>query len=154
MRNPLPLAVVAFSLLVAFAWAEVEDVPLAKLPAPVVAAVEKRFPKAKLEEATREVDGKRYEVTLKAGGRVYDVTVLESGTIERIHKEVTVAELPKPAKGALEKAYPKGALKSLIEVTRVVDGKDVDDGYRAILEVPGGRPIEVRIERDGTISKR
>jgi hypothetical protein len=155
MRNRLLIAGIGLCCVaVGIARCEVQDVPIAKLPAAVVKAVRDRYATAHLEEATREVGTPRYEVTLKADGRVYDVTVTESGAIERIDKEATAAELPKPVKAALDKAYPKAAIKSLLEVTRIAAGRDVDDGYRAYLEVSGERPVLVRIERDGTLTKQ
>ena len=127
--------------------------PLAKLPAAVLRTIRERYPQAMLAEATRDTATAMYEVTLKSDGRVYDVTLAVGGAIQRIDKEVTAAELPKPVKAALDKAYPKAAIKSLLEVTRFAAGREVDDGYRAYLDVPGDRPIRVRIDRDGKLTK-
>jgi hypothetical protein len=154
MRNSLLLTATSLCFLVGNVRSEVEDAPIKKLPAAVVKALRERFPNAQLDEATREVGGPRYEVTLKSDGRVYDVTLSGGGPIERIDKEVTAAELPAAVKAALDKAYPKAALKSLLEVTRIVAGTDADDGFRAYLDVPGDRPVLVRIERDGTLLKQ
>jgi hypothetical protein len=149
MRTSLLLAVLGFCFAV-----EVEDVPVQRLPAAVVTTIRERFPKALLAEATRDVRTAFYEVTLKSDGRVYDVTLAAGGALERIAKEVTIAELPKSVKAALDKAYPKAKIKSLIEVTKIVDRRDERDGYRAYLDVPGERPVLVRIERDGNLTKR
>jgi Putative beta-lactamase-inhibitor-like, PepSY-like len=148
MRTFLLLVVLGRSIAV-----DVEDLPVKKLPAAVVRTIRERYPKAMFAEATRDTATAKYEVTLKSDGRVYDVTVAVGGALERIDKEVTAAELPKAVKAALDMAYPNATTKSLLEVTRIVDGKDVDDGYRAYLDVPGDRPILVRIERDGKLTK-
>jgi hypothetical protein len=153
MRNRLVLAVVVSAFFIAVARPEVEDVPISKLPASVVNTIRTRFPKATLDEATHDAGTARYSVILKSDGRVYDVWLTADGPIELVEKEITAAELPKPAKAALDKAHPKAAIKSLTEVTRIAQGRDVDGGYHAYLDVPGDRPILVRIDRDGNLTK-
>ena len=154
MRNPLLLSAVVLCLFAPDARSEVEDVPVAKLPAAVLRTIRERYPKAMLVEATRDPATAIYEVTLKSDGRVYDVTLAVGGALDRIDKEVTAADLPNAVKAALDKAYPKAKIKSLLEVTRIVQGRDVEDGYRAYLDVPGDRPVLVRIERDGKSTKQ
>src|SRR4051812_25759329 len=80
----------------AAAGADEETIPVDKLPAAVLKAAKAKFPKAKIEEAAKEVeDGATiYEVSLKVEGQAIDLALKPDGTIVEIEKEVAAATLP------------------------------------------------------------
>jgi uncharacterized membrane protein YkoI len=82
MRS-LALTALTTLILAAPSRADEEKVPLDKVPQTVREAAKKRFPKAEMKEASKEVaDGKTtYEITFKENGKNIDVTLTPEGTI-------------------------------------------------------------------------
>jgi hypothetical protein len=118
------LALCGFSLLVGAARAGEEEVPVDKLPAAVKKAIKAKFPKAEIEEATREVeDGTTtYEVKLEVNERSIDVALKANGTILEVEKEIPFGKLPKAVKKALAARYPRAKIQKVEEVTKGKDG--------------------------------
>jgi hypothetical protein len=146
----LAVAVIAIA-----ARADEEKVPLDKLPAPVTAAVKKRFPKAELVGASKESeDGKtHYEVTVKDGGKKIDVTLTPEGVITLLEKEIGVEALPKPVAEAMKAKYPKATVKVAEEIIGVKDGKETLMYYEVQLVTAEMKTIEVEFAPDGKIKK-
>ncbi len=145
MRH-LAMAVVASIVLAAPARADdgEEKVPLDKVPKAVLEKVKKRFPKAEVKEASKEVaDGKTvYEVTLKQDGKNIDVTLTPEGEITTIEKEIAFKDLPKAVAETFEKKYPKATYTIVEEVIKVKDGKETLEYYEALSD--HGRQEDVR----------
>lgn len=114
------LALYAMSLTgLARAADDEQEIPLDKVPKPVLAAVRKKFPDAKLESAARETeDGDTfYEVFIRHKGHEIYIVCEPEGKIVEIDRQITVKELPKPVAQALKSRFPKAAISSVEEVT-------------------------------------
>jgi len=150
------MAVVATMMLLGWfvgVRADEEKVPLDKLPKAVTEAVKKRFPKAELLEASKEVVDKKteYEVTIKNEGQKIDVTLTPEGVLLTLEKEITAKQLPMPVSKALKKSYPKAVYKIVEEVIKVKDGKETLAYYEVLLVTADKKSVEVQIEPTGKI---
>jgi uncharacterized membrane protein YkoI len=137
------------------ARADEEKVPLDKVPAAVSAAVKKRFPKAEVLQASKEVeDGKTmYEVTVKDAGRKMDVSLTADGKLASIEKEITAKELPRKVAAALAAKYPGAKYETLEEVIHVKDGAETLAYYEALVTTADKKKVEVEVTADGEIKK-
>lgn len=108
----------------AAAWADEESIPVDKLPEAVLKATKAKFPKAKIEEAAKEVeDGETiYEVSLKVEGHSIDMALKPDGTIVEIEKEVAADTLPEAVKTTLAAKYPNAKIKKAEEITKGENG--------------------------------
>ena len=106
------------------ARADEEKVSVDKLPAAVKTALKRKFPKAEIEKATKEVeDGTTvYEVELEIKDRLVDVSLKADGTILEIEREVLADELPEAVRKKLAARYPKAKIEKAEEVTKGEDG--------------------------------
>ena len=147
------VAVAANVAMLSGVWADEEKIPLDKLPKAVVEAVKKRFPKAEMKEASKEVeDGKTtYEVTVVDDKQNIDVTLTPEGALVSIEKEIAVKDLPKVIADAVMAKYPKGKMTKAEEVIKVKDGKETLEYYEVILTDGDKKDIEVQIFPDGKI---
>ena len=138
---------------VSVASAKEERVELRDVPRPVMEAVTKRFPEAKVSGAGKEEgdDGQIvFEVQLTDKSQKVDMSVSPDGTIREIEKQVKQADLPKAVQRTLTDKYPKSQLKLAEMVILVKDGKEVLDCYEVKLEADK-KTTEVKIATDGTI---
>lgn len=138
--------------LVAIATARADEEPVAidKLPKAVVAAVEKRFPKVMMTEASKETVGDKvvFEVSLKKDGKNIDVTLTEAGAITLIEQELAFKDLPKAVAKTFGEKYANAKYEIIESVTKVADGKETLEYYESTL-VSGGKKWEVEILPDG-----
>ncbi len=134
-------------VLTAPAGADEESIPVDKLPAAVLKATKAKFPKAKIEEASKEVeDGvTTYEVALKDGERDLEVTLKPDGTILEIEKEIAADSLPEAVKKAVAAKYPKAKIEEAEEITQGEDGP-------VLYEVDLGS-VELTLDATGKIVK-
>ena len=104
--------------------ADEEKIAFEKLPAAVKKTIKRKFPKAEIEGASKEVeDGTTtYEVELEIKDRSVDVALKADGTILEIEREVPVDELPKAVKKALAARYPKAKIEKVEEIVKGEDG--------------------------------
>src|SRR5260370_38926297 len=84
-----------FALVVA-SRADEEKVPLDKVPKAVMNAVKLKFPKAKIEEASKEVENGKtiYEIGIEQDDHDITVSLKDDGTIVEIEKESAEKDLP------------------------------------------------------------
>jgi len=138
MCHPTRHLLIALSLhvLLLSAWAlaaegKEDEIPLDKVPKPVVAAVKKKFPEAKLQGAAKQTDDDHtfYEVLIKHKGHEIYVVCEPEGKIVEIDREITLKDLPKPVSEALKKQFPKATIVSIEEVT-----EDDEITYAVILK--------------------
>ena len=152
MRS-LAMTTVALFVLVATVRADdgEEKVPLDKVPKAVLETVKKRFPKAEVKEASKEVtDGKTfYEVTLKQDDKNIDATLTPEGEITTIEKEIAFKDLPKAVAETFEKKYPKAKYTIVEEVIKVKDGKETLEYYEALLVTADKKTFEAEVLPDG-----
>jgi uncharacterized membrane protein YkoI len=131
--------------------ADEEKVPLDKVPKAVMDAVKKKFPDAKITEASKEKeDGKTiFEIAFTFKDSKYEVECEEDGTIIAIDKQIEAKELPKEVAKTLEEKYPKATYKVIEEVTK----KDKIAHYEVELVTADKKEIEVEIDPAGKILK-
>jgi hypothetical protein len=144
-------AVVGF---VGGARADEENVPLDKLPKPVVDGVKKRFPSAELKEASKEDENGKtvYEVTIKDQGHNIDVTLTPEGGLVSIERQIEAKDLPKAVTDTMDQKYPKATLKVIEEVVKVRDGKEKLEYYEFQLVTADKKKLEVTVTPDGKIN--
>ncbi len=130
------MVAIAICLLASFgrAWGadgKEEEIPLEKVPKPVLAAVKKKFPEAKLQGAAKQTEDDQlfYEVLIKHKGHEIYVVCEPEGKIVEIDREISIKDLPKPVSDALKKQYAKANVLSIEEVT-----EDDDITYAVILK--------------------
>jgi len=94
-----------------------------ELPAPVLEAFQKAYPKANIKGLNEEMkDGKTYfEIESKEGKMERDLLYLADGSVVEIEESVTVADLPAAVKGAVEAKYPKAKMAKAEKVTKGAD---------------------------------
>jgi hypothetical protein len=131
--------------------ADEQEVPLDKLPGPVMETAKRRFPKAQLLHAAKESNGGKteYEVTIKEKGKKIDLTLTAAGVLILIEKEIDRKDLPQAVLDTLEKKYPGAKYKTLEEVIRVKDGEETLDFYEAHLETADKKKVEAKVGPDG-----
>ncbi len=150
MKTFLGLLAVSVLAAVALVRADEEAVPLDKAPKAVIAAVKKRFPDAKMTEASKETI---YEVTVMEAGKKIDITLTEGGEITTLEKQIDAADLPKAVRDGIDAKYPKATYKVVEQVVRVKHGAETVDYYEALLETADKKTVEVEVAADGTIKK-
>lgn len=118
------VSVLGLAVVMMPARADEEKVSVDKLPAAVKKALKRKFPKAEIEKATKEVeDGNTvYEVELEIKDRSVDVSLKADGTILEIEREVPADELPEAVRKKLAASYPKAKIEKAEEVTKGEDG--------------------------------
>jgi Putative beta-lactamase-inhibitor-like, PepSY-like len=118
------VSVLGLAVVMMPARADEEKVSVDKLPAAIKKALMRKFPKAEIEKATKEVeDGNTvYEVELEIKDRSVDVSLKADGTILEIEREVPADELPKAVRKKLAARYPKAKIEKAEEVTKGEDG--------------------------------
>ena len=130
------------------ARADVEKVPLDKLPKVVAGAVEKMFPKAKVVSASKELADKKtvYEVTIKDGEQNVQVTVTPEGEITEVEKEIAEKDLPKEVRATLAEKYGKVTIEKAEEVTK---GKELT--YEVLLVTKDKKTLEIKFDPKGKV---
>ncbi len=128
--------------------ADEEKVPLKDLPKAVADAVKKKFPKAKVVSASKEIEDKKtvYEVTIKDGAQNVQVTATPEGEITEVEKEIAAKDLPKEVTEALDEKYPKATIKKAEEVTK---GKELS--YEVLLVTKDKKTVEVKFDPKGKV---
>ena len=141
-------AALAMSALVAgFALAQDSEkkVKMQDLPAAVQQAVKDYSKDAKVRGLATEMDkGKKvYEAELTVAGHSKDVTFDADGHIVSVEEETTLADIPAPAREAIQRAAGKG---KVVEVEMVTEGGKTF--YEAQLKT-GGKKSEVKVDASG-----
>jgi hypothetical protein len=117
-------ALLGLSMLAGMSRADEEKGPVEKRPAAVTKAVKKKFPKARIQAASKEVEdgAATYEVELKVEGRSVDLALNAEGKILEIEKEIPVNELPRAVTKRLAARYPGARIEKVEEITKGEDG--------------------------------
>jgi uncharacterized membrane protein YkoI len=123
-----------------------------KLPKKIKAAIQHRFPGAKVTSAERETEEGQvvYDIELKHKGRKYEMDIKKDGTIIEIEKEVAAAKVPEALTKAVKAKYPKATIKEVMEVNKVAGRKEMPDHYEVVI-VNGGKEMEIEVSLDGKI---
>lgn len=143
----MAMAALVASFVVTSARADDEDVAIDKIPAAILKTVKAKFPTAKINKASKEVEeGKTvYELEMTDGGKSLDVNFTPEGKILVIEREIAVEKLPKVVSAAVAKKYPKGKITKAEEVT---EGDEVS--YEVMVKV-GDKVRALEVEADGDI---
>jgi hypothetical protein len=101
------------------------------VPAPVLAAFQKAYPKAKMIGFSKEVEGgqTRYEVESVEGKVHRDVTYAADGKVVSVEESLEAADIPPAVKAAIDKKFPGG---KIVLAEKVTEGGKV--GYEFQIE--------------------
>jgi hypothetical protein len=129
------------------------DLEMEKLPKVVMDALKARFPEAEIQKWTREKEGEIfvYDIEFRQQDRKFEADIKEDGTIHNWEKEIAAADLPEVAMKAVQAKYPDSAIKEIMEITAVSDGKEALEAYEVVLETADKTEVEVAVATDGTI---
>jgi len=135
------------------AHSQEENVPLDKVPKPVLEAVKARFQDAEVSGASKETeDGKLvYEITIKHKKQNIDVTLTPEGEILMIEKEIAAKDLPEKVSKALEDKYPKATYKIVEEIIKVEKKDEKLAYYEVLLVTSEKKTLEVQVNAEGKI---
>lgn len=125
------------------------------IPKKVMDALKAKFPKAEVDKVTKEKEGNDvvYDIEFKQDGRKFEADIKEDGTIVNWEREVKASDVPDAAKKAVEKKYPKGTWKVVMEVIDIKDGKETPGGFEITLETADKKEVEVVVMADGKITE-
>jgi hypothetical protein len=121
------------------------EIPLNEVPKPVAQAVAKKFPDAQPQSASRGIEeGKAfYDIFVKVKAQKIWVTCDQQGAILTIDREIAAKDLPKPVAAALQKKYPKAAIRLVNEIT-----EDKTSSYDLAITV-NNKPLIAIFAADG-----
>jgi hypothetical protein len=107
-------------VLAAGALAQEKEISKKDLPAPVLSAFQRAYPKATIKGLSTETEeGKTYFEIESVEGRVKrDLLYLADGTVAEIEESVAAADLPVPVKAAVEARHAKGKIAKAEKSTR------------------------------------
>jgi hypothetical protein len=90
------------------------------VPAAVLTAFEKAYPKAVIRGYAKETEGGKtyFEIESKNGGSSLDVLYLPDGTLTEVEEGLTASDLPDPVKAAINGKYPKARTTKVEKTTR------------------------------------
>jgi len=119
------------------------------LPAAILAAFEKSYPKAIINEIGRETKDSTttYEIESLDGNVKRTVAYTADAKVTEIEEVIAVKELPEVARQAISKTYPKGKLQEIEKVTRG------DVTTFEVLVVTGNNHTELIFDSTGTLIK-
>ena len=126
---------------------------LAALPAPVVDALQARFPGAEIRTWSKEKEHGAvvYDVELTRAGRKLEADISEDGTIDNWEQEIAAQELPAVVRDATLARYPGARILEVMEMMKPVDGRDGLTGYEIVLAPSGRKKTEIAVAPDGKI---
>ncbi|MBN2542933.1 PepSY-like domain-containing protein [bacterium] len=133
--------------------AATENAQASQIPQAIMDALKARFPDAEIRKWTKEVeDGAvMYDIEFKRGDRNFEADVREDGTIDNWEKAIEVKDVPEAVLNAVEEKYPGFAVVEIMEISTIVDGKDVLQEYEIVFRTAEGKGIEVAVTPDGKI---
>jgi uncharacterized membrane protein YkoI len=144
------VAIVALSSVVARA-AE-EKIKPDDLPKSVASSLNTRFPGLKIVSATRETeaDGKViFDVELTQKGRKYETDIQKDGTILEVEKEIMSKNWPSALRSTVASKFKDGKIKEVLEVNKVIGGKEVPDHLEVDVETADKKSAEILVSLDG-----
>ncbi|HZZ29783.1 MAG TPA: hypothetical protein VFE46_17440 [Pirellulales bacterium] len=120
-----------------------KKVAVDEVPQPVVAALKRQFPSAKIASAqllSTALDSDEWELTVIDGKEQLEVGVdgiSGSYQVNTIKKPIAVADVPKAVRQAIEERHPKAEIKNAWEVQSgliaLAPGKTKPPGYEAMI---------------------
>ncbi len=137
-------------MLAAFGTFAISAIEISKLPAAVQKTVQDETKNATDVKVSKETEGGKtlYEVESKVKGKGRDLMVNAQGTVLSIEEEMALADIPGPARTAIEKLAMGGAIGKVEAVTK---GSVVT--YEAVITKKGMKKTEVMVNGDGSVAK-
>ncbi|TFH64601.1 MAG: hypothetical protein E4G90_07760 [Gemmatimonadales bacterium] len=150
------VSAIVVGTLIAVPAASAQDkgkVDLTGVPQPVMEALNVKFPKAEIQQWTKEhEDGiVIYDIEMLQEGRKFEADIKEDGGIHNWEREIAASDLPEAVAKAVDQAYPKATLKEIMAVTAVENGVDELEGYEIVLDTADKKEVELTVAPDGTI---
>jgi hypothetical protein len=130
-------------------------ITLKDIPAAVLSAFHKSYPKAEIKGVAKETEkgGTYFEIESVDEGISRDLLYLADGTVAEIEEAVDPANLPAPVKAAVANKYPKGKIvkaeKTMRDALTTYDLRIVSGKMNVNLVVtPDGKLISVKESGD------
>jgi hypothetical protein len=125
----------------------------ADVPAPVLTAVEARYPNAQLTAFAKEVEGKTtlYEVVLNAGGMHAEVSVSPDGQIVSEEATITMRDLPASVQTSF--AASRYAKARVLRVERVKQASKPDATTFELMVEQAGKKHELAFDDTGKLAR-
>jgi hypothetical protein len=152
-RTVVLLGALALFLVAAQVRAREEAVPQDKIPKVVMDALLAKFPEAKIAKCTKAKEGEDvvYDIEFTQKGRKCEADITEKGAYINYEKAIAAKDLPKAARDAIEKRYPKATLKEIMEETEVQGKAEKLAAYEVVLVTADKKEVEVKVSPDGKI---
>ncbi len=124
-----------------------------QVPRKVMEGLMAKFPKAEIDKWTKENEGKTvvYDIEFKQNSQHFEADIKEDGTIHNWEMAIAEKDLPASVVTTVNKMYPKGTMKDVMQVTAVKNGKDVLEGYEIGLLTAERKNVEVTVAPDGKV---
>ena len=133
------------------------EVKVTEVPAPVLKAMETRFPGIKIVGTASEVtpEGQTvYEVTLDDKGKNIDTMVTPEGALTLIEREITRKDLPKEVQTTLNAKFTKNRYKFVEQCIEVKGTDEKVAYYEVLLESLDTKQLRaVQLGTDGAVQK-
>lgn len=139
------------------------EIVTSKLPIKIAAALDLRFPGAKLIDAERTMeDGTPvYEVNAEWEGQLVGVTLTTDGTIVEMEQTLTAGELPQPVLDWVRQNFP-GAVIDEASLVTMIGAESYDlliatpdqQEFQATLRVPGAATPSASFQLSEVIAER
>jgi hypothetical protein len=141
------------SILIGGLRAAEEPVPHDKIPKAVTDALAAKFPNAKIDKCTKAKEGDDvvYDIVFKQDGRKCEADIKETGVYINYEKAIEAKALPQAVKDAVERRYPKSAMKEIMEEMEVKGKDERLSAYEVVLETADKKEVEVRVSPEGKI---
>jgi Putative beta-lactamase-inhibitor-like, PepSY-like len=132
---------------------EAQKVELSQVPAPVMSALNTRFPGNTVDSIEKETENGAvvYDIELKQQGRKYEMDVKEDGTVMEIEKEIK--DPPAAVTKAIQAKYPGAKIKEVMEKNTVKGKQETPSEYEVTLTTADGKSKEADVSLDGSSVK-
>ncbi len=123
------------------------------LPANVMAALTAKFPQARIDQWTKEKEnGKEvYDIEFRQADRKFEADIFADGTIHNWEQQIAASDLPQPVVQTISRQFPKAAMKEIMAVTAVTNGREQLEGYEIVVQRTLKRDVEMTIAPDGKV---
>ncbi len=151
MRSAIVMITVV-ALSVAIARAAEEKIYPSDLPKSVAESLNARFPGLKINSAVRETDSEGrvvYDVELNQNGRRFETDIENDGTMLEVEKQIMKRDWSRALNSTVGAKYPKGKITEVLEVNKVIGGKEVPDHLEVTIETSDKREAEMLVSLDG-----
>jgi hypothetical protein len=131
------------------------NLQLDKIPQVVMDGFMAKFPGAEIHDWTKEKEDDIviYDFEFTQDGWNFEADIKEDGSIYNWEKAIRMNDLPDFIKMTIDTKYPGSTVKEIMEITTVVDGQDVLEGYEIVFEAADMEEVEIMVTPEGEIIK-